>query len=348
MPTAEPIVPARLLATLADGAEAADRDPAWPGASWRAVRDAGALCWSVPAEFGGAGLGPADVLAGSAALASACLTTAFILSQREAAVRRLLAGPRHLQERFLPGLAADELFLTVGLSQLTTSRQHGGPALRATPAGGSFRLDGEVPWVTAADHADAIVVGATLPDGLQTLFVMPTDAPGVSVGPPMELAALAGSRTAWVRCDGVTLGRDLLLAGPADRVLGRIGGGGLETSALALGLADAAGDWLQTEAARRPDLAPVAERFAAARRQARGRLLELAESQDPDRALPLRANCTRLALRATQAALLAAKGAGFVVPHPARRWAGQALFFLVWSCPRPVADGVLADLLAGV
>jgi butyryl-CoA dehydrogenase len=348
MPTAEPIVPARLLAALTDGAEAADRDPAWPEASWRAVRDAGALRWSIPAEFGGARLGPADVLAGSAALASACLTTTFILSQREAAVRRLLAGPRQLQERFLPGLAADELFLTVGLSQLTTSRQHGGPALRATPAGGSFRLDGEVPWVTGADQADAIVVGATLPDGLQTLFVMPTGAPGVSIGPPMELAALAGSRTTWVRCDGVTLGRDLLLAGPADRVLGRIGGGGLETSALALGLADAASDWLRAEAARRPDLAPVAERFAAAGREARGRLLELAESQDPDRALPLRADCTRLALRATQAALLAAKGAGFVAPHPARRWAGQALFFLVWSCPRPVADGVLADLLAGV
>ena len=57
--------------------------------------------------------------------------------------------------------------------------------------------------------------------------------------------------------------------------------------------------------------------------------------------------CTRLALRATQAALLAAKGTGFVAPHPAQRWARQALFFLVWSCPRPVAEGVLGDLSDG-
>jgi alkylation response protein AidB-like acyl-CoA dehydrogenase len=336
------------LARLAAGAEAADRDPSWPDASWRAIRDAGVLRWSIPPEYSGDGRGPVEVLAGNEALASACLTTAFVLSQREAAVRRLFAGPDHLKARVLPGLAAGDLFLTVGLSQLTTSRQHGGPALRATPTATGFRLDGEVPWVTGADRADALVVGATLPDRLQALFVLPADTPGVSVGPPMELAALRGSRTAGVRCDGVELAREWLLAGPADHVLGRVGGGGLETSALALGLAGAAADWLRDESARRPELVPVADRFDAARSAARGRLHDLAASPDPDRALPLRADCTRLALRATQAALLAAKGAGFVAPHPAGRWARQALFFLVWSCPRPVADGVLTDLLAGI
>ena len=40
----------------------------------------------------------------------------------------------------------------------------------------------------------------------------------------------------------------------------------------------------------------------------------------------------------------AAKGAGFVRPHPAQRWARQALFFLVWSCPRPAAEALLEEL----
>jgi hypothetical protein len=39
-----------------------------------------------------------------------------------------------------------------------------------------------------------------------------------------------------------------------------------------------------------------------------------------------------------------AKGTGFVLPHPAQRWARQAHFFLVWSCPQPAAEGLLADL----
>ena len=48
---------------------------------------------------------------------------------------------------------------------------------------------------------------------------------------------------------------------------------------------------------------------------------------------------------ATQTALLAAKGTGFVAPHPAQRWARQALFFLVWSCPQPVLSATLCELV---
>ena len=50
-------------------------------------------------------------------------------------------------------------------------------------------------------------------------------------------------------------------------------------------------------------------------------------------------------LRVTQTALAASKGTGFLRTHPAQRWARQALFFLVWSCPRPAAEGILARLL---
>ena len=127
-------IPADVLAALATGAEAADRGGDWPAGSWAALRAAGVLGWAVPREYGGAGLGAVDLLRAGEALAAACPTTAFVLSQRDAAVRRLLAGPDRLKERYLPRLAAGETFLTVGLSQLTTSRQHGGPALLATPA----------------------------------------------------------------------------------------------------------------------------------------------------------------------------------------------------------------------
>jgi alkylation response protein AidB-like acyl-CoA dehydrogenase len=257
----------------------------------------------------------------------------------------LLAGPVHLRERYLPPTARGELYLTVGLSQLTTSRQHRRPSLTAEPTPGGYRLDGEVPWVTGADRAAAIMIGATLPDGRQLVLALPTHTPGVSVGPPMPLAALCGSRTAAVRCDGVAVESGWVVAGPAEHVLGRVGGGGLETSALALGLAGAAVERLAAEAAVRPDLAPAADRFEAARAAARGRLYAAARQPADAAPLDVRVECTRLALRTTQAALTTAKGSGFVAPHPAQRWARQALFFLDWSCPRPVADGVLADLL---
>jgi alkylation response protein AidB-like acyl-CoA dehydrogenase len=341
-------VPEAVLTTLASGAERADAIPDWPAASWDALREGGVLAWAVPPEYGGLGLSTAELLEGQVALGAACPTTSFILSQRESALRLLLRCPTNpVPARLLGGFARGERFATVGLSQLTTSRQHTrAPALLATPTNDGYRLDGEAPWVTAADHADALVLGANFADGRQALFAVPADRPGLKIGPPLPLAALAGSRTAAVRCEGVELPGECLLAGPAEQVLGPSAGGGLETSALAVGLGDAATRWLEDEAARRPDLASVASAFARERAATRRQLIELAVgTPDREAVLALRVRATRLALRSTQAALVVAKGAGFVTPHPVQRWARQAMFFLVWSCPRPAAEGLLDDLL---
>src|SRR5207244_7765419 len=136
-------------------AERADSELTWPTDSLRLAGELGAFAWSIPAEFGGLGLDRAAQLEGSEQVASACLTTAFILSQREAAVRWLLQASQPLRARYLPALVRGEKLATVGLSQLTTSRQHRPPSLRATVVGPgerptAYRLDGDVPWVTGA------------------------------------------------------------------------------------------------------------------------------------------------------------------------------------------------------
>jgi alkylation response protein AidB-like acyl-CoA dehydrogenase len=333
------------LKQLAAGAERADATTDWPAESLRLAGDMGALRWSIPADMGGQGLDRVAQLEGSEQLASACLSTAFILSQREAAVRWLLSAPESPRRQWLPALARGEAFGTVGLSQLTTSRQHRPPSLRGRVVGGAYRLDGEAPWVSGADRADVIVTGAVLEDGRQVLLLLPRALPGVSVEPPLSLAALAGSRTAQVRCDGVVVSGELLLAGPGEQLVRS--GGGLDTSCLALGLARAAITFLLGEGERRPAVAAGAARLAAALAGARRRLHELAGSAGgSEDTLGLRVECTRLVLRATQAALAVAKGTGFVVPHPTQRWVRQAQFFLVWSCPQPVASALLDELMS--
>jgi len=343
-PTLTPAV----LSGLAAGAAAADEAEDWPAGAWDLLRGAWVLRWAVPPESGGDGLSPADQLAGHERLAAACLTTAFILSQREAAVRLIARyAPPPARHALLSAQAAGGGYVTVGISQLTTSRQHRPPALVATPAGAGFRLDGQMPWVTGADRAEFVVTAAALPDGRQVLLRLPPDTPGVTVGPPLALVALRGSRTAAVRCDGVPVGPEFVVAGPAEGLLGPGSGGGPETSALALGLAAAAVDYLHAETVARPFLAPPTGRLAAGLAAARTELHRLAAGPpDPPAAAAARVRCTRLALRATQAALTAAKGAGFVTPHPTGRWARQALFFLVWSCPPATAESLLDDLTA--
>ncbi|WP_232056095.1 acyl-CoA dehydrogenase family protein [Tuwongella immobilis] len=336
---------------LAHESHRADTQTNWPKRSWERLTELGCMRWSIPTAYGGDDLSGEALMAGYEAIAASCLTTAFCFSQREAAVRRIRSlAPPAIREEWLPDLARGQRIVTVGLSQLSTSRQHRAPALLATALGNPdspecYRLHGDVPWVTAADQSDAMVIGACLEDGQQVLFLVPTDLPGVTIDSPMELTALLGSRTASVHFDAVEIPRHLVLAGPAPQLLGPMTGGGLETSCLALGLVRASVGYLAGESRDRPHLNPIVERFETHLQSARRRLLGLVRNTlSSDAVLSLRASCTRLALRATQAVLTVAKGAGFVAPHPAARWARQALFFLVWSCPQPTATALLTEL----
>jgi alkylation response protein AidB-like acyl-CoA dehydrogenase len=336
------------LSLLAEAATEADELADWPRNSWDALRRAGVLSWTIPPEHGGSGLGPLQLLEGYRRLAGACLTTCFLLSQRDAAVRRIRdSGNSALCAELLPPLARGERFATVGLSQLTTSRQHTRPALTARLDGDRLVLDGVMPWVTGAARADHFVTGAALEDGRQVLVVVPRESPGVRVDPPLALAALEGSLTAEVRCEGAAVDRRWVLAGPAEQVMssGRGGTGGLETSALALGLATAAEGYLRDEARHRPEWQSSWQACAESGAALWERLQLLArDGTTPGDAAELRAQANTLVLRTTQLALAAAKGAGFLRSHAAQRHARQALFFLVWSCPRPALEGTMASL----
>jgi alkylation response protein AidB-like acyl-CoA dehydrogenase len=341
-------VSSNLLASLAERAQSADGEAVWPAQSWEILRQTDALRWCIPPQYEGMGLTGVDLLEGYEALAGACLTTCFLLSQRDAACRRLRdSGNQALCAELLPALARGERFATVGLSQLTTSRQHVKPSLVASENGAGLIVDGSIPWVTGASRAEHIVLGAVMDDGRQVLAVLPMDLPGVHVGDPLDLMALEGSLTAEVYCSNVHIEKKLVLARPMERILqvGRGGTGGLETSCLALGLAGAAIAHVHQEAQNRPDLHDTAERLDRVRQRLRTQMHRLAQGQSSaEAALALRSHANTLVLQATQAALTVSKGTGYLRRHPAQRWARQALFFLVWSCPWPAAVATLASL----
>jgi butyryl-CoA dehydrogenase len=343
------LVPAETLSILRENADRADDVAVWPSESWNALRSAGVLKWCMPREFGGAELEPIPLLLGYETLASACLTSCFILSQRDAACRRLRDNARtDAQRDLLMRLTRGDIFATVGISQLTTSRQHGGPALLAQPTERGYSLSGVAPWVTGAEHADYLILGATLDDGRQILGIVSRKNAGLMVGPPLELMALRGSLTAWVTCEDVQLEKEWILAGPIEKVLqtGKGGAGGLETSCLAIGVARAAIEYLVEEAKQRHFLSEMCDRLAKAHSRLQGELHGLIGTTSPEAASDVRAKANTLVLRATQSALTTAKGVGFVHPHLAQRLARQAMFFLVWSCPQLAATATL-DALAG-
>lgn len=314
-------------------------DGPWRSGACAALARHGVLAGFVPADAGGTGAVETELVAALAAIAERCLTTALALSQWAAAVRIVAGGPTESRRR-LPALARGEHLTTVGISQLTTSRQHGpAPALVAAPEAGSWRLDGLCPWVTGADSVDTIVTGAATAAGERMFCVVPTNAAGLEIGPPLDMLALTGSRTAPVRFRGVRA-MEVIPAGPDGPRTG-----GLATTALAVGATRAAVALVQAEAGARPGLVPVATGLGGEVEALAARLTAAAADglapADRDR---LRADANGLVVRAAQAALTAAKGAGFVRGHPAERLARESLFFLVWSCPQAVSGAVLCEL----
>ena len=338
-----------LCSRLADLAPSLDANDAWPGQQLELCAQAGVFQWFVSPEWGGQSWSEADLLRGYLKLAAACLTTTFVITQRMGAVGRIAASDNdELKQALLPDLVEGRSFATVGISHLTTSRQHlGQPVLGAEESGGDFLLDGHSPWVTGAEFAQHIVLGATLADRRQVLVALPTELPGVRTERSPALVGLSASRTGPVHLDQVAIDRRWLLAGPVPEVMKQGVGaktGGLQTSALAIGLSTAAIGYLQSQSRQRSNLADPAEALVAERDQTESDLLALAAGISVCTNDELRTRANSLALRASQAALAAAKGAGYVVGHPAGRWCREALFFLVWSCPQQVVEANLCEL----
>jgi alkylation response protein AidB-like acyl-CoA dehydrogenase len=208
----------RRLAELAPGLE---QPGAWPAEQLKLCGEAGVFEWFIEPELGGQGWSEVDVLRGYVKLAAACLTTTFVITQRTGAMSRIAASEnRAAHEVLLPRLISGELFATVGISHLTTSRQHlARPVMRAAEQGRGVVLNGYSPWVTGAEFAQHIVLGATLEDGRQVLLALPTDLPGVRIERSPELVGLSASRTGPVHCDGVFVADEWLLAGPVHEVM---------------------------------------------------------------------------------------------------------------------------------
>lgn len=314
----------------------------WLSQQLQTLARQGVFGWIIPRQFGGQELREDEALEALIELGQQNLTTAFVLTQFQAAVHRILLSPNlALPARWLPRLATGELFTTVGLSHLTTSRSRGpGPAVLAVPlAQGGYRISGKIPWVTGGRLAGVILVGAVTDRGDQFLALIEREAPGVTVAPALNLLALTESSTGPIGLEAVEVSPDQIVAGPAPDVMkggNTAGTGSLTTSALALsaGLHSLAG---LRALAGTGELLPVVDRLAHTATNLRSRLLSASRRESStDSAEDLRFLTNSFAVRTAQLWLSAAKGTGFVSGHPAEKAVRESMFFYVWSCPQAV------------
>jgi alkylation response protein AidB-like acyl-CoA dehydrogenase len=129
-------------------------------------------------------------------------------------------GSEELRRKALPELASGAAIGGFGLTEPGSGSDVGSMRTTARRDGGSWVLDGEKAWITNAGFAKwYVVVARTDPEaGKRGLsgFLVPSDAPGFSVGEPEEKLGLRASRTAPIVFDRCRIPAGNLLAEEGD------------------------------------------------------------------------------------------------------------------------------------
>jgi alkylation response protein AidB-like acyl-CoA dehydrogenase len=147
-----------------------------------------------------------------------------------------------------------------------------------------------------------------------------------------------------LKCDDVFILDRFVLKGPAQNVVaGRKKSVPLGQAFLAMGLCRAGINLIAEHDSQRARQTVIAfdSQLSAVRQQ----VIEyckppLKPDVKPDLAVgpQLRGACNELAIRITHAAVAIYKGSALLRGHPAQRFAREAMFLLVWSCPDSVIE----------
>lgn len=245
--------------------------------NWAATRKMGPLGLlglQVPEEYGGANVDTICATLAIEELGWACGSTALAISAHNC----LGMGPlvdfasEALKQRWLPQLATGKGRL--GCLTLTEpgagSDLQGGVRTTAQREGGEWVINGAKMWATNASIADTIIALCRTSEygGSRSLslILIPTDTPGVTIGPAEKKMGLNGSPTHAVTYDNVRVPLDNLVGEEGrglQQTLATLTKGRISIGALALGIGQAAYEAARTYAKQRTTFGkPIAEHQA--------------------------------------------------------------------------------------
>ena len=222
----------------------------------RQLAELGTFGVSIPAEFGGMGLGKRAMCIVTEELSRAWIAAGSLGTRSEIAAELILGGGTPAQQaHWLPRIASGEVLPTAVFTEPDAGSDLGSLKTRATPlADGRWRIDGNKTWITHAARSDLMTLMARSEPGTGdysglSMFLAPKPrgtegqpfpAPGMSGG-DIPVLGYRGMREYEIAFDGFEV--------PADGLLGGVRGQGfrqlmqtfeaarIQTAARAVGVA---------------------------------------------------------------------------------------------------------------
>ena len=207
---------------IAAAAAAVDREGRFPREAIDALAGSGALTIGVPAERGGPGGGPLDVLEAVEAVAGACASTGMVYVMHLVATQTLLAGTPAADEgpkaQAIAEIARGEHLSTLAYSERGSRGHFWAQVSRARADGDEIVVDADKSWATSAGEADSYVMAMGAPGGDDPLdselYLVAADSPGIEIPGRFDGLGMRGNASAPLRVRGLRVASDRRLGKP--------------------------------------------------------------------------------------------------------------------------------------
>lgn len=177
----------------------------------------GLFGYAIPQKWGGLGLDLVQDVEVAMALGYTSLALRSMFGTNNGIAGQVLVGfgTREQQARWLPGIASGEVVASFALTEPGAGSNPAGLRTSAKPDGDGWVIDGGKQFITNATEAGLFVVFARTDTGI-AVFLVPADAPGITVGAKDAKMGQEGSRTADVTFSQVRVGPEALVGGDGE------------------------------------------------------------------------------------------------------------------------------------
>ncbi|EGZ19246.1 hypothetical protein PHYSODRAFT_489469 [Phytophthora sojae] len=228
-----------------------DKEHRFPAQQVKELGEMGLMGVAIDEEYGGAGL---DYLAYAIAMeeiSRGCATAGVIMSVNNSLYCAPLEkfGSPEQKEKHLTPFASGEKLGCFGLSEPGNGSDAGAASTTARVTDKGYVLNGTKAWITNAHDADQAIVFATTDKSLKhkgiSAFLVPTDAPGFSLGKKEDKLGIRGSSTGNLIFEDVEIPKENLIGKEGDGfkiAMITLDSGRIGIASQALGIAQASYD----------------------------------------------------------------------------------------------------------